>query len=310
MITANDIKVPLDVLPENRDTYIHNFLKTTSNTGRLMLFAGDQKVEHLNEDFYGEGIAPEDNDPIHLFNIASKANIGAFATQVGLIARYGMDFPDIPYIVKLNSKTSLVKTAQAEPRSDAWFNIKSLMEFKKSSNLNILGIGYTIYLGSENESAMLQEASRLIFTAHQEGLITILWIYPRGEAVKEEKDPDLIAGATGVASCLGTDFVKVNPPKQEGAKSAELLQRAVQSAGRTKVICAGGSSMDTRTFLQTLHDQIHIGGAQGNATGRNIHQRPLDEAIKFCNAIHAITVEDKSVEEALKISIINTEQNI
>jgi fructose-bisphosphate aldolase/6-deoxy-5-ketofructose 1-phosphate synthase len=53
--------------------------------------------------------------------------------------------------------------------------------------------------------------------------------------------------------------------------------------------------------LQTLHDQIHIGGASGNATGRNIHQRPLDEAIKFCNAIYSITVENKSVEEALQI---------
>jgi fructose-bisphosphate aldolase/6-deoxy-5-ketofructose 1-phosphate synthase len=54
-------------------------------------------------------------------------------------------------------------------------------------------------------------------------------------------------------------------------------------------------------FLQQLHDQIHIGGTVGNATGRNIHQRSLDEAVRFCNAISAITLDDASVEEANKI---------
>lgn len=54
-------------------------------------------------------------------------------------------------------------------------------------------------------------------------------------------------------------------------------------------------------FLRTLHDQIHVSGASGNATGRNIHQKSLEEAIRICNAIYAITVEETSVEEALKI---------
>lgn len=54
-------------------------------------------------------------------------------------------------------------------------------------------------------------------------------------------------------------------------------------------------------FLRTLHDQIHVSGASGNATGRNIHQKSLEEAIRICNAIYAITVEGTSVEEALKI---------
>ena len=73
-----------------------------------MLFAGDQKAEHLNDDFFGRGIGPQDNDPEHLFRIASQANIGVFAAQLGLIARFGMDYPNVPYLVKLNSKTNLV----------------------------------------------------------------------------------------------------------------------------------------------------------------------------------------------------------
>ena len=46
-------------------------------------------------------------------------------------------------------------------------------------------------------------------------------------------------------------------------------------------------------FLQTLKDQIEA-GAGGNATGRNIHQKSLKEAIKMCNAIYKITIEGKS----------------
>jgi fructose-bisphosphate aldolase/6-deoxy-5-ketofructose 1-phosphate synthase len=44
-----------------------------------------------------------------------------------------------------------------------------------------------------------------------------------------------------------------------------------------------------------------VSGAAGNATGRNIHQKPLAEAVRMCNAVYAITVESVSVEEALKI---------
>ncbi len=297
----NAIFVPADVPENSTKEYEKNYSTITHDSGRLMLFAGDQKIEHLNKDFHGEGIAEDDGDPIHLFRIASKGKIGVFATQLGLIARYGNDFPTVPYLVKFNSKTNLVKTDQRDPLSTSMMSMDALMRFKRSNKLNICGIGYTIYLGSEYEHIMLNEAAKYVFEAHQNGLVTVLWIYPRGQSVKDEKDPAIIAGAAGVAACLGSDFVKVNAPKKEGEDSANLLKQAVMAAGRTKLVCAGGSSTDAEKFLTGLHKQIHAGGASGNATGRNIHQKPLDEAVRFCNAIYAITVENKSVEEAVKI---------
>ncbi|AKB46709.1 Fructose-bisphosphate aldolase/6-deoxy-5-ketofructose 1-phosphate synthase [Methanosarcina sp. Kolksee] len=300
-INKEDVTVPLDVPKAMRETYVNNYMEMTRGTGRLMLFAGDQKVEHLNDDFYGEGVPVDDADPEHLFRIASQAKIGVFATQLGLIARYGMDYRDLPYLVKVNSKTNLVETAQADPFSNLWYDIDQVVEFKENSGLNILGVGYTIYLGSEFEADMLVQAAQVIYDAHQHGLLSVFWIYPRGEAVKDEKDPHLIAGATGVGACLGTDFVKVNYPKKEGAKSAEVFKEAIKAAGRTKVVCAGGSSDEAEAFLKKLYDQIHVSGAQGNATGRNIHQKPLDEAVRMCNAVYAITVEDASVADALNI---------
>ena len=118
-ITREQVKVPVDVLPEARETYIDNYLAATRNTGRLMLFACDQKVEHLNGDFFGEGISPDDADPEHLFKIASQGVCGVMAAQRGLVARYGADYPDINYLVKMNSKSNLVKTA-SRASSTAW----------------------------------------------------------------------------------------------------------------------------------------------------------------------------------------------
>ncbi len=296
-----EIYVPADVPPTNVNEYLNNYDEITMGTGRLMLFAGDQKIEHLNKDFYGEGIAEDDNNPEHFFKIADAAEIGVFAAQLGLISMYGPDYPDVPYLIKLNSKTNIIKTAQRDPVSLQMIDVEQVIEFKRNSGLNVLGIGYTIYLGSEFEHLMLREASQAIYKAHQAGLISVIWIYPRGKAVKDEKDPDLIAGATGVASAIGADFVKVNYPKKEGKESKDVFKQAIKAAGRTGVLCAGGSSTEPEKFLQQLHDQIYYSGAKGNATGRNIHQKPLDEAIRMANAITAITIYEKSVDEAYKI---------
>jgi fructose-bisphosphate aldolase/6-deoxy-5-ketofructose 1-phosphate synthase len=300
-MTKEKIPVLLDIPAEMRQRFRKNYVKITKGSGRLMLYAGDQKVEHLNDDFFGPGVALADNDPEHLFMIASSARIGVFATQMGLIARYGSDYPDVPYLVKLNSKTNLVKTSQADPFSSQWLDVSQVEDFREESGLKILGVGYTVYLGSDHEAEILRQAAQLVYEAHRLGYVTVLWMYPRGRAVKDEKDPHLIAGAAGVAAALGSDFAKVNYPEKPGFESSQVFKEAVQAAGRTKVVCAGGASLDVKSFLQRLHDQIHISGASGNATGRNIHQKPLDEAVRFCNAIYAITVEDASVEVALKI---------
>ena len=86
-ITRDQVKVPADVMPEARETYIDNYMKATRGTGRLMLFACDQKIEHLNKDFYGEGIDISDAEPEHLFEIGSQGTIGVLAGQRGLVAQ-------------------------------------------------------------------------------------------------------------------------------------------------------------------------------------------------------------------------------
>ena len=56
------LDIPADVPLGKASEYKNNLNKLTKNTGKLMLFAGDQKIEHLNKDFYGKGIAKELRD--------------------------------------------------------------------------------------------------------------------------------------------------------------------------------------------------------------------------------------------------------
>jgi fructose-bisphosphate aldolase / 6-deoxy-5-ketofructose 1-phosphate synthase len=299
------VHIPADVPSKYRQVYEENLRLVTKDTGRLVLFAGDQKVEHLNDDFFGatkQGpIALDDADPEHLFRIADQGVIGCFATQLGLVARYGADYPDVPYLVKVNSKTHLIPISQDDPRSQTWTSVEQVVSLR-DAGLKIVGIGQTVYPGSRYESEQMAAAAQACYEAHQHGLIAVLWVYPRGAAVPNERDPHLVAGCAGVAAALGADFCKVNYPRTpDGTGIAEAFHEAVQAAGRTRLITAGGEGTDVRGFLQTLHDQIFISQASGSATGRNIHQKPLAEALRMTQAISSITYGGWSVDDAVAV---------
>ena len=302
-----EVSVPADVPNELIETYLDNMRAATSGTGSMNLFACDQKIEHLNDDFYdgGENIPLSSNDPKHLFEIGARAHqegtIGVLAGQLGLISMYARDFPEIPYLVKLNSKSHVVKTKQRDPISQSMWDMDDVMSLVHNG-INVVGIGYTIYIGSEFEHEMLTEAAQFIRQAHELGMISVVWMYPRGKAVEDEKDPQLISGAAGVAACIGADFAKVNYPRAwDGMTQPESFKIAVEAAGRTGIICSGGGSLPPREFLQRLHDQVNISGCRGAATGRNIHQKETEEAVRMTAACHAIICGGASVDDAMAI---------
>jgi fructose-bisphosphate aldolase/6-deoxy-5-ketofructose 1-phosphate synthase len=161
---------------------------------------------------------------------------------------------------------------------------------------------------------MFGQAARIIEEAHQHGLLTVIWMYPRGRAVadKDENNVHLIAGGAGVALCLGADFVKVNYPYDSNRchQVAEEFKEVTQAAGRTGVICIGGGKKNEKKFLQCLYSQTHISGTRGVAIGRNIYQRKLEEAVRMANAISAIALYNYSAEDAYDIFTGKKELNI
>jgi len=286
-----EIKIPLSVPSAKKSDYVGNYKAATGGTGRLLLIAGDQKVEHLNDDFFGTGISKEDASPEHLFKIAAGTKNALFATHLGLIAQYGNDYRRIPYLVKLNGKSNIGLNEEKDS-SKCWWKVKDIVEFKKQSKLNIVGIGYTLYLGGKFEAQMLAQVAKAINQAHQNGLIAILWVYPRGKSIKEE-DIHTIAGGAGMAACLGADFVKVKYPygNKNNKLVAEKFREVVLAAGRTKVICVGGDKRTNKEMVATTKEQISLAGTSGLAIGRNLHQRSLAEALKLANDLGAVIHE-------------------
>jgi fructose-bisphosphate aldolase/6-deoxy-5-ketofructose 1-phosphate synthase len=294
--------IPFDVPKSKQAEYLKNWEIATHGTGNLMMFACDQKVEHLNDDFYGEGIPKEVADPKHYFEIAKRAHIGVMAAQVGLISKYADMCDNIPLLVKVNSKTNLIRREDRDPFSNRWLPMADIVNFKKNSGLNIVGVGYTVYIGSSFESESFGQAARIVYKAHQEGLLAVIWMYARGKSVKNEEDIHLLAGGAGVAVCLGADFVKIAYPyKSPTIETAKKFREVTMAAGRTGVICIGGSKMPEKKFLQQIHNQIHVSETNGVAIGRNIYQRELDEAVRMANAISAVSLYNYSVDDAYQI---------
>ncbi len=108
-------------------------------------------------------------------------------------------YSEINYLVKMNSKTNIVPGSQDDPYSPQLYDLDAVLAMREAG-VNVVGIGYTIYLGSEYESTMMAEAGEFIAQAHADTIV-VLWIYPRGKAVKAEKDPALIGrGRRGAVS--------------------------------------------------------------------------------------------------------------
>ncbi len=298
----NNCFVPADVPSKFENEFCKNYTMITQNTDHLFLFACDQKIEHLNADFYGERIHPDAAHAEHIFKIASQSPVGALATHLGLIARYGKQYPTIPYIAKLNGKTDLIKPEHKDPFSLQLWRVHDAIKMKEEHNINICGIGLTLYIGSEYEAEMLQQTAQIIRDAHDVGLIAIIWIYPRGKAISNDQDPELLAGAVGIAASLGADFVKIKAPLDgQGKSSMQWLEIASAAAGNTKIICSGGKQIEAEQLLKNIHEQITIGKVDGCAVGRNIFQRALPNAIALSKAIAAIVYQGKGVENAIQI---------
>ena len=89
---ATKYPVPADVPDELIETFIDNMDAATCGTGKMNLFACDQKIEHLNDDFYdgGKDIPLSSNDPGHLFEIGARAHEPVSYTHLTL--------PTTPYV--------------------------------------------------------------------------------------------------------------------------------------------------------------------------------------------------------------------
>ena len=107
-------------------------------------------------------------------------------------------------------------------------------------------------------------AAKIEREAHKKGIPVMLWAYPRGKKIKNDVSRENMAYSARLGLELGADVVKI---KWNGKE--EDLKWAIKSAGKCKLIVAGGKKINESIFLKQA-EKIIFCGASGMAVGRNL----------------------------------------
>ena len=151
---------------------------------------------------------------------------------------------------------------------------------------------------------MISEIQELAAEAKANGLVVVVWSYPRGGDLSKEGETavDVVSYAAHMAALIGAHIIKVKPPTEnlenKEAKKiyidnklpistlSDRVRNVLDSCfnGKRIVVFSGGSAKDTQGLLQEIK-QIRLGGGFGSIIGRNSFQRPKNEALKLLSQI-------------------------
>ncbi|MFA5108727.1 MAG: 2-amino-3,7-dideoxy-D-threo-hept-6-ulosonate synthase [Candidatus Micrarchaeia archaeon] len=235
-------------------------LSRIMRNGKVLLLAMDQGLEHGPSDFNEKNIDPE-----FVFDLAAKGGFSGFAVQKGIAYKYMENYAGkVPLVLKLNGRTSI------NPKDEIYSS--PIATVKEAVHLGADAVGYTLYVGSPMEAKMFKEFGAIRAECEDYGMPTIVWAYPRGKYVKDEKNAETIAYAARCALELGADIVKVNY-----TGTTDSFKQVVSAAQRCHVISSGGSKLDDDAFIQKAKEVMDAGAA-GFAIGRNVWQseHPLE----------------------------------
>ncbi|HIH61655.1 MAG TPA: class I fructose-bisphosphate aldolase family protein [Methanobacteriales archaeon] len=191
---------------------------------------------------------------------------------------------DIGLIVHLSASTSL----GPDP------NHKVLVtSVEKALKLGADAVSVHVNVGSEREPEMLLKLGTVAETCDEWGMPLIAMMYPRGEKIEDEHDPEVVKLAARAGAELGADIIKTNY-----TGDPDTFKEVVEGCP-VPVVIAGGPKVETEEeLLQMVKDSVEAGGA-GVAIGRNIFQAESPE--NMTKAIAAIVHDEIEVDEALKM---------
>ncbi len=261
--------------------------------GTLLVLPIDQGLEHGPVDFFAN---PDSLDPSYQYALARDGRFSAIALHIGLAEKYFHEYAgDVPLILKLNGKTSIPPDAQA------FSALTGTVE--DAVRLGADAVGYTVYVGSPAQDRDFRQLLDVRQDADRFGMPLVVWAYPRGDAVAKKGGRESLYAidyAARVALELGADIVKVNypVPSEKDAESPppyntlrlgheEAFRKVVESAGRALVLVSGGEKMSDSELLAKVRSSMDA-GATGIIFGRNMWQRPREEALRLTRELHGI----------------------
>ena len=283
-----------------------------ANTGYLSILPVDQGIEHSAAASFAKN--PAYMDPANLVQLAIDGGCNAVATTFGVLGMVSRRYAHrIPFIVKMNHNELLTFPNK--------FDQIMFGSVQEAWNLGAVGVGATIYFGSDESTRQIQEVSEAFQLAHELGMFTVLWCYLRNSGFKQDgTDYHVSADLTGQANHIGVtiqaDIIKQKLPENNGGynalkgygKTDKLVYDELTSEnpidlarwqlancymGRVPLINSGGESKGEGDLGQAVRTAVinkRAGGA-GLIVGRKAFQRPRKEGVELLNAVQDVFLD-------------------
>ena len=284
-------------------------------TGYVSILPVDQGIEHTA----GASFAPNPDyfDPSNICELAIEGGCNAVATNYGVLGSVARKYAHkIPFILKINHNELLTY-----PNS---FDQIMFTNVDQAFDMGCVGVGATIYWGSENSRRQLQEVSECFSRAHELGMFTVLWCYLRNNDFKKD----------------GVDLSRVRRSDRSGEPSRRSPSRPISSSRNRPRPATSGYQRDRSSVRRTprcmseltrasilidlvryqvancymgrdRHDQLgwSVGpgrprhqavrtavinkraGGMGLISGRKAFQKPRKDGIELLNAIQDVYLE-------------------
>ncbi len=288
-----------------------------AGTGYLSILPVDQGIEHSA----GASFAPNPQyfDPANIVKLAMEGGCNAVASTFGVLGSVARKFAHkIPFIVKINHNELLTF-----PNA---FDQVMFGTIEQARNMGAIGVGATIYFGSDNATRQITEVAEAFAYAHELGMATVLWCYLRNSKFKTaEGDMHTAADLTGQANHLGVtiqaDIIKQKLPERNGGYNIlntessygktnpkvysdlssdnpiDLVRYQVANCymGRCGLINSGGESKGASDKADAVRTAVvnKRGGGTGLISGRKAFQRPMSEGVELLNAIQDVYLCDE-----------------
>jgi len=282
------------------------------NTGYVSILPVDQGIEHSAGASFAKN--PLYFDPAKIVELAIEGGCNAVASTLGVLGACSRKYAHkIPFIVKINHNEFLTYPNK--------FDQIMFGRVEQAFDMGAVGVGATIYFGSDEATRQLQEVSEAFQQAHELGLFTVLWCYLRNPEFKKDKDYHVSADLTGQANHLGVtieaDIIKQKLPLNNGGYKAlsskenpygkiddrvytelssdnpiDLTRYQVANCymGRAGLINSGGESKGQGDLAEAVTTAIvnKRAGGMGLISGRKAFQRPMPEGVQILNAIQDV----------------------
>ncbi len=279
-----------------------------AGTGYVSILPVDQGIEHTASASFA--VNPSYFDPENIIKLAVDGGCNGVASTLGVLGSMSRRYArKVPFIVKLNHNEILSKPTISDQTMFA--------SVDQAWDMGAVGVGSTIYFGSQESRRQIQETSEAFRYAHELGLVCVLWCYLRNkeEFIKDGKDyhtaNDLESQANYLGVTIEADIVKqkistlnrgfldLNFGKTDKLVYEKLAtdhplewnryQVANCFMGRVGLINSGGESggSDLQDAVTAAVINKRSGG-MGLILGRKAFKKSTPEGIKILNAVQDV----------------------